>query len=359
MNSRRHRTDIRLVPSPDPGDGNPGGIRGNRKLERQPAALLRLAGCEIETATSVGVPTTERRVFVVVAGKKSGDYTLNAKLCQWKKNVERPAPATPTVGAFLERRGSFFLKRGHQAKEIFSFKESAVTITREHIMGRNPIARDFTARRRDAASLEEAQELCREDYAKLTTTQDNFDIPPTLRRCDSALVMQEKTLAPMLREILSLLQLRGWPKRKMDGSQGEQAREEEQLAIDLASLLQEEKTIAAVTRGATRTAAHRVDRSQFKVTPAMTRSVTRRAQQPAEATSPRPRQKGGPSKTRAPATTQVTNSEEAQMSTPREVETPTPTTEDVNQSTASDQTDQRQSVCRGHSEQLEHGWRVS
>lgn len=260
---------------------SPVGFAGTTNWTNNLQPELQLAGCEIATvsvsATSVGVPTTKRRVFVV-AVKKSGDDTVKAKLSASKKNVERPAPATPTVGAFLGRQGCFFLKQGHQAREIFSFGQPAVTITREHIMGRKPAAGDFTAHPRDAGSREEAQELCWEDYVKLTTLRDTFDIPPTLRRCDVALVLQENTLAPMLREILNILQLRGRPKRMMEVSQGAETGQEEEFVINLASLLQEEMATAAVTRGITRAAAHSVEHSRSKVTPATTRSATRRAQ---------------------------------------------------------------------------------
>lgn len=87
------------------------------------------------------------------------------------------------------------------------FEEPTVTITREHIIGRKPTVGDITAHQRDAGSLEEARELCWEEYVKLTTLRDIFDIPPTLRRFDVALMMQENTLAPMLREVLNILQL--------------------------------------------------------------------------------------------------------------------------------------------------------
>lgn len=145
---------------------SPVGFSGTDSWTNSLHPELHLAGCTTETAslsaTSVGVPTTKRRLFAV-AVKKNGDDNLTAKLSKWKKNMERPAPSPPTVGAFLGRRGCFFLKRGHQAREIFSFEEPAVTITREHVMGRKPPKEAFTNHPRDAGSLEEAQELRWED----------------------------------------------------------------------------------------------------------------------------------------------------------------------------------------------------
>lgn len=183
---------------------------------------------------------------------------------------------------------------------------------------------------------------------KLITLRDTFDIPPTVRRCDAALVLQENTLAPMLREVLNRLQLRGRPKRKMEVSEGAEADHEDEFVINPASLLREETATAAVTRGATRAAAHRVDRARFKVIPATTRSSTRRKQRPAGTPSPRPQQDEEPSIT--PAST-ATEGEE--IGTPMEAERPALATEDSHQPTESDQTDHRPPVCRGHSEQLE------
>lgn len=113
-----------------------------------------MAGCETETAslsaTTVGVPTAKRRMFVV-AIKKQGDNELGSNLIKWKRNVERPASTTPTVGSFLGKQGSFFLKRGRGTKEIFPFNGSTVTITREHIMARKLTAVNFTEHARAVA----------------------------------------------------------------------------------------------------------------------------------------------------------------------------------------------------------------
>ena len=98
-------------------------------------------------ATAVGIPTNKRRLFVA-AVKRHGDDSLKSKLAKWKQNVERPAPSTPSVGAYLGRQGSF-LKRGRDVKEIFSFTESTVTITQEQIMGRKPSVEAFKAHSSD------------------------------------------------------------------------------------------------------------------------------------------------------------------------------------------------------------------
>ena len=70
---------------------------------------MHMAGCEMVTATlkatAVGIPTNKRRLFVA-AVKRDGDDSLKSKLAKWKQNVERPAPSTPSVGAYLGRQGS-------------------------------------------------------------------------------------------------------------------------------------------------------------------------------------------------------------------------------------------------------------
>lgn len=127
---------------------------------------------------------------------------------------------------------------------------------------------------------------------KLTTLQDTFDIPLTLRRCDAALVVQEDTLAPMLRDFVFLLQLRGRPKRTMDASRrADEGLVKEEFLFDLASIQKEDTTATEVTREVTRAANHRVDGSRFKFTPAITRSATRQARQSHEVPQARPQQK--------------------------------------------------------------------
>ena len=130
--------------------------------------------------------------------------------------MERPAPSIPSVGAYLGRQGSFFLRRGRDVKEIFSFTEPTVTITQEQIMGRKPSAEAFKAHSSDQGTWEEAQELSWVDYVKLTTTREDYTIPRTLRRRDVARVLEENTLPPMLRGVLNLLKLRGRAKRQME-----------------------------------------------------------------------------------------------------------------------------------------------
>lgn len=261
---------------------------------------LQMAGCETETATlkatAVGLPTTKQRVFVV-AVKRYGDDRLRPKLQRWKKNMERPAPAIPTVGAFLDREGSFFLKRGRDVKEIFSFSEPTVTITQEQIMARKPSAESFTPHANDKGTLETTQELSWEDYVKLTTTRDSFSIPPTLRRRDVARVLEECSPPPMLREALSLLQLRGRERRQMEVF-GEEAQggddtlvREDELLIGLASMQLEETTAAMVTREKTQAAGlTSFDRSRFKVIPRETRhaAAVRKERETREAQATKP-----------------------------------------------------------------------
>ena len=105
------------------------------------------------------------------------------------------------------------MKRGKEEKQIFSFDQPAVTITQTHVTSKKPKGDRFQAHPQDAASLDEAQELTWDDFAKLTTAQEHFRVPPTVRMRDAALVLQEFTLPPMLREVLHLLQIRTAPRR--------------------------------------------------------------------------------------------------------------------------------------------------
>ncbi|CAB1113987.1 unnamed protein product [Ectocarpus sp. CCAP 1310/34] len=266
------------------------------------APQLQMAGCEVETATlkatSVGVPTNKQRVFVV-AVKRYGDDNLGSKLQRWKQNVERSAPSIPTVGEYLGRAGSFFLKRGALHKEIFSFAEPTVTITKDHIMARKPPVEEYQAHLKDCGTLEEAQELSWTDCVKLTTTREDLVVPNTLRRRDVARVLDEWTLPPMLREVLSLLQLRGRERRMVEAF-GEPAQKEEgqpqqegELLIGLAAL----QLDATAPVGETSTGRQRpFDRSRFKVIPRETRAAAaarrtreaREAQASSEAEPPPP-----------------------------------------------------------------------
>lgn len=69
-------------------------------------------------------PRTKQRVFLV-AVKRYGEDNLKSKLAKWKPNVEKPAPKTSSVGAYLERQGHL----QNSTSSDLSFSEpTAVTI---------------------------------------------------------------------------------------------------------------------------------------------------------------------------------------------------------------------------------------
>ena len=281
--------------------------------------------------------------------------------------MERPAPSVPSVGAFLGRAGTFFLKRGRDVKEIFSFSEPMVTITQEHIMARKPPSEVFSEHPDDKGTLEDAQELSFTDFAKLATTREDFNIPATLRRRDVARVLEECSPPPMLKEALSLLQLRG-RKRPQAGTLGARTQEGEaytpegELLIGLASL-QLEPTAAPV----------RGDKSQFKVIPRVTRrQAARQAEEARTAQDAAQQEEDPPPAQEQPPLEEPTLQPQGQQGPPEETAPPgdpppaptaTPEVEDPDVSmpdvegpelpTAAEEEDPGPTVYKGHSEQLE------
>ncbi len=112
---------------------------------------LERARCEFEAATlkaieSVGVPTNNKqRVFVCRCRQALWKRPPGSEAGEVEEKVERAAPSTPSVGAYLGHVGYLFLKRGRDAKEIFSFDEPTVSVTMEQIMARKPSEELFGA----------------------------------------------------------------------------------------------------------------------------------------------------------------------------------------------------------------------
>lgn len=101
----------------------------------------------------------------------------------------------------MGREGSNDLKKG---------KDEKLMITQTHIMGRKPSARDNKAHLEDVGLLSEANELIWEEFVQLTTAQEDlYYVPRTFRRRESALVLKECTLPPILREALNTLGIHG------------------------------------------------------------------------------------------------------------------------------------------------------
>lgn len=106
------------------------------------------------------------------------------------------------------------------------------------------------------------------DYAKLTTTRESFNIPPTLQRRGVALVLEENTAPPKLREVLNLLPFR--VKRQVEVFSDEEHQEDdfrEELLRGLASLQLDDHCgdTKYTTRGASQQPIG--DKSRSKITP--------------------------------------------------------------------------------------------
>ena len=352
----------------------PVGFAGTDKWVNNLLPFLLEAGCVAETATlsatAVGVPTGKRRVFAV-AVKRRSDPHLAAKLERWKRQIERPPGKKPTVGDFLGQRGTFFLKRGKGEKEIFSFQEHTVTITQAHIMGRKPPAASYTAHPRDAGPLQDAHELSWEQFARLTTTDYDFNVPPTVRRCDAARVLEEFSLPPMLREVLNLFRLQAVTLGAAEGEATAKGDQEGELSIGLACLQIDDdsgttapatakfqaglprfkvtptEVVAALSRSELR------QKLVKEVTPAVTRRATRQVRLKEASTEAAPAAEDEPSP-RAEEPVREPSPVTVDMDPPLEA-----ADEDVVEDTAADgenspAADGDQAAhCRGHSEVLE------
>ena len=83
---------------------------------------LREAACRVETvefaANIVGVPSGERKAFVVRI--RSGRPERGGeRLRGWRRDIERCDSGCASLGVFLGRRGTYFLKRGVEERGYF------------------------------------------------------------------------------------------------------------------------------------------------------------------------------------------------------------------------------------------------
>ena len=120
---------------------------------------LREAVCTVETvelaASSVGAPSGKRKAFAVVKrkGKQGGE---GERLREWRRDLERRDPRRTSLGGFLSRRGTYFLKRGMGERGIFSFNDRIISITRTHVMGNKPLRGTYRPHPLDAGEIDQA-----------------------------------------------------------------------------------------------------------------------------------------------------------------------------------------------------------
>eukprot|EP00752_Nemacystus_decipiens_P008157 g7296.t1 len=165
------------------------------------------------------------------------------------------------------RSGHYFLRRQPGEKAIFDVDAPSLTLTHAHIMGRRPPLTKYKAHPQDAGPLDTAEDLRWSGFVKLTTAQEEFRIPPTVRRTDAARALAEFTLPPMLREVFSTLAVY----EIISTSQETRST----LADDLLSSLHD--VFGNTTEAAVDTA---LQEPRFVVTPAVTRRTARRSQPP-------------------------------------------------------------------------------
>lgn len=281
------------------------------KLKQQ----LEGARCAVQIVTlsaeKVGVPTGRQRRFIA-AVRTRGDSTVEDKLVRWKRRVEGRLQVACSLGEFLGREGVFFLRRGPEEKGIFSFDEIIPALTHKHIMGRKPQEADYKPHEMDAGPVEVVQELDWEDFIKLTTAQETFCVPRTLRRTDAARLLEDFTLPPMLQEIFLTLGIDEIAKRHA----GTDDTTEEELLLGTASLsLEPDGEVTALGSDSQRRP------PRFKVTPAVLRSATRRIRNDATVQPREPRTSLETATPEEPATGLTARSEKEATSKQKETET--------------------------------------
>ena len=203
------------------------------------------------SALSVNVPTAKKRTFVTIVRQSKFPYVTN-KLLAWKAFVERASQDKPTLGNLLKKQGTCFLSRKCSERRVFSFEEPCISIAKSHIMGIKPASDEFVAHKADAGPAEEAQELSLSDFKQILTQNRDYEIPPTVTRGTAANILATFALPAMMREILVGLRMQGFFRDQDDMSNI--------FADELAMF---ENPLA---------------KSKFQVTPAKTRSATRREQ---------------------------------------------------------------------------------
>ena len=99
-------------------------------------------------------------------------------------------------------------------------------------MGRRLLPVEYRPHTTDAGPFAEVGDLTREDFVKLTTTQEAFCVPTSVQQIDAAWALEEVTLPPMLREAVNVLGIRGVVDRSADGRPSE----ENELSLAIASM---------------------------------------------------------------------------------------------------------------------------
>ena len=114
-----------------------------------------------------------------------------------------------TLGEFIGREGSYFLKRKQGEQRIFSFKDPILLLTQGHILGEKPPPSGYQPHLYDENSLEDAQELHLADFAKIATGLGGYVFPPTLDRNAIGTLLVDSTPGGAMQAVVSYLLVAG------------------------------------------------------------------------------------------------------------------------------------------------------
>ena len=149
----------------------------------------------------VGVPSTKRKRSVACV---QNHPNAEERLTGWKTGLTDMKLQPVTLGKFIGRGGSYFLRKKGERK-IFSFEDPIMSLTRGHILGERPLPSGYQPHPSDADSLEDAQELHLTDFAKIATGFEDYIFPPTLNRNAIATLLVDSTPGGMKRAVLTCL----------------------------------------------------------------------------------------------------------------------------------------------------------
>ena len=174
---------------------------------------LREVACTVETielaASSVGVPSGKRQAFAVGIrrGKPGGE---GERFSEWRRDLERRDSRKTSLGGFLSRRGTYFLKRRMGERGIVFFYDPIFSVTRAHVISEKPIRGTYETHSLDAGEIDQAGELSFAEFKRLTTVRADCWIPPTVSRvAAAAAILADFALPPTAREALSGLWAKG------------------------------------------------------------------------------------------------------------------------------------------------------
>lgn len=152
------------------------------------------------SAVAAGIPTRQTAGVCVVVVRRRGDEEVASKLTRWKKIFDGRKPTAPTLGEFLRRYSSFFLKRRQNNKGVFSFDGKALTLTQNTCHGTKASSESLHDPSRGRWTAERGTRVEVGGIRKITMRSCVYH-----ERCGDEmqlyLALEEVTLPPMLREV--------------------------------------------------------------------------------------------------------------------------------------------------------------